>query len=413
MTVDTALLQAEAWPVPPAWDMTGLPRTLRLVLMLARRIRQGRLAVILPDGRRYMVEGPEPGRSAVLIVRHPRLARRLLIGGATGFAESYVDGDWDSPDPAELMTLALENEAAIGRTLDGSRLHRIAGRVLHALRRNSRRGSRRNIRRHYDLGNRFYAAWLDPGMTYSSGVFATPGQDLEGAQEEKFRRLADLLDLRPGMRVLEIGCGWGALARHLAAEHGCQVTAVTISPAQHELAVAAARATGLDERIDTRLMDYRDITGRFDRVVSVEMIEAVGERYWPVFFGRLADRLAPGGIAVLQAITIDERFFDGYRRSADFIQRHIFPGGMLPSRAAIRREAAEVGLTVESDRGYGLHYARTLELWKARFGAAWPAIAEMGFDSRFRRLWEMYLDYCRAGFTAGTIDVRHMRLARG
>ncbi|WP_374447672.1 class I SAM-dependent methyltransferase [Stella sp.] len=412
MTADTAFALPADWSAPLAWDLSGLPRALRLMLALARRIRRGRLVIVVPDGRRYTAEGPEPGRTAVLLVRHPRLARRLLVGGATGFAESYVDGDWDSPDPAELMTLALENEAAIGSTLDGSRWYRAAGRILHALRRNSRTGSRRNIRRHYDLGNRFYAAWLDPGMTYSSAVFATPGQDLAAAQEEKFRRLAALLDLRPGMRVLEIGCGWGALARHLAAEHGCRVTAVTISPAQHAHAVAAAQAAGLADRVDTRLTDYRDVGGTFDRIVSVEMIEAVGERYWPVFFGRLADRLAPHGAAVLQAITIDERFFDTYRRSADFIQRHVFPGGMLPSRTVIRQQAARAGLAVAADHGYGPHYARTLELWKARFGAAWPEIAGMGFDARFRRLWDMYLDYCRAGFTAGTIDVRHVRLAR-
>ncbi len=227
MTADAAYADP-TWTATAAWDTAGLPRGLRILLAIARRIRQGRVTVVVPDGRSYTVEGAEPGRAAVLEVRHPRLARRLLVGGATAFAESYVDGDWDSPDPAELMTLALENETAIGRTLDGSRWYRLAGRVLHALRPNSRAGSRRNIRRHYDLGNRFYGAWLDPSMTYSSAVFATPEQELEAAQREKFRRLADLLDLRPGLRVLEIGCGWGALARHLAAEHGCRVTAITV-----------------------------------------------------------------------------------------------------------------------------------------------------------------------------------------
>ena len=415
MTADANLATTHAdWAdgLPVDRGVSGQPRSIRLLIALAARIQVGRIAIVAPDGQRYVAVGPTPGRSAVLIVRRKRLVRRLLVGGSTGFAEAYVDGDWDSPDPAALMTLGLENEKALGTTLDGGFWARTAARIAHLFRPNSRLGSRRNIRQHYDLGNDFYARWLDPTMVYSSAIFAHPAQDLEAAQIEKFRRLATLMDLRPGMRVLEIGCGWGAFARHLAREHNCHVTAITVSPAQHDHAAAASQAEGLGDRVDTRLVDYRDVAGRFDRIASIEMIEAVGERYWPVFFAKLQDHLRPGGIAALQAICIEHARFDAYRQTADFIQKQVFPGGMLPTISALRAEVDRAGLAWSGETAFGAHYARTLACWKERFSAAWPEIERAGFDDRFRRRWETYLDYCRAGFETGAIDVHHVRLVR-
>ncbi|MGE0723284.1 MAG: class I SAM-dependent methyltransferase [Alphaproteobacteria bacterium] len=414
MTADAELAIAplEWIAIPTDGIAPGQPRGVRLLLALAGRIRVGRIAIVAPDGRRYLAVGAAPGRSAELVVRRARLARRLLTGGSTGFAEAYVDGDWDSPDPAALMSLGLENEAALGTTLGGGFWRRVVGRIGHLLRDNSRMGARRNIRHHYDLGNAFYERWLDRTMTYSGAVFAAPNQDLAAAQVEKYQRLATLMALRPGMTVLEIGCGWGGFARHLARTHACRVTAITVSPAQHAHARAAIRADGLDDRVDVRLIDYRDVGGTYDRIASIEMIEAVGERYWPLFFARLAELLAPGGIAALQAICIAPAHFASYRRTADFIQRQVFPGGMLPTLAAIRDHAGRAGLSVSSAHAYGPDYARTLACWKERFGAEWPSIAAMGFDERFRRRWEMYLDYCRAGFEVGTIDVHQIGLTR-
>ncbi|MGC8524149.1 MAG: class I SAM-dependent methyltransferase [Acidibrevibacterium sp.] len=395
---------------PAPWLLSPGPALLARAL---GRIAAGTLTVILPGGARVRHVGPEPGPDAVLVLHRWRALRRLATGGDIGFAEAYIDQDWSSPDPVALLDLAARNTARIPGASGGPWPVRLWHRLRHLARANSRAGSRRNIMAHYDLGNDFYAQWLDPGMSYSSGIYTDPAVDpvagLEAAQTEKQDQVLALLDLRPGQHALEIGCGWGGLAERIAAA-GARVTGLTLSPAQLHYATLRLAQAGLAPRADLRLQDYRDVDGRFDRIVSVEMIEAVGERYWPIYFETLRARLAPRGVAVLQAITIADAWFKDYRRGTDFIQHAIFPGGMLPSPETIAALAQRHGLAVRARQSFGDSYALTLAAWRARFHTAWPAIAAMGFPPRFRRLWDYYLAYCEAGFRAGRVDVGLWRL---
>ncbi|MBI3517087.1 MAG: class I SAM-dependent methyltransferase [Proteobacteria bacterium] len=384
-------------------------RRVRRLTDLGTRLRVGTLTLILPDRERLVFRGTEPGVEAVFDVRRARLMRRFLLGGHLAFGDAYVDGDWDSPDVAALLTYFLQNEPFFG--LEGSWWLRLLQRALHRLRDNSLRRARDNVAAHYDLGNAFYAGWLDPSMTYSSAVFEPPDCDLEAAQHNKYRRMAELADIRPGQRVLEIGCGWGGFAEY-AAQRGATVVGLTLSQAQRDYAQARIARAGLADRVEIRLQDYRDVAGPFDRVVSIEMIEAVGEAYWPAYFDTLRDVLAPGGRVALQAILIEDARWAIYRSSPDFIQRYVFPGGMLPTPSHLRREVARTGLRWLDDQGYGADYVRTLRLWRDRFETMWPEIAPLGFDERFRRLWRYYLCYCEAGFAFGSIDVRQIALAR-
>ena len=398
-----------ALPVSPA---KGLRRWWRapwteILVRLASRIRHGCLSLALPGGRSVVIGERNAPLCADLVIRDEAAIRALLFGGSDGFARAYVDGLWESSDLVALIRLGQRNEDALGETFRGLVPLRIAGWLMHRLRRNSERGSRRNIAFHYDLGNVFYAHWLDASMTYSAGLYGTPETTLEQAQAAKMRRVAELLELAPAHSVLEIGCGWGALAEHLVRERGVRVTGLTLS--QEQLAWARSRELADAE---FHLQDYRRVEGKFDRIVSIEMVEAVGEENWPRYFETLRERLVPGGIAVLQAITIDDARFESYRRNAEFIQREIFPGGVLPSPGAMRAEAARAGLKIDHVETFGASYARTLAEWRRRFEAAWPQIAALGFDARFRRLWTYYLAYCEAGFLAGTIDVGLWRLHR-
>ncbi len=376
-------------------------------LSLASRLRHGSLTVHLPDGRSMRFGTPSNGVAADLFLDDPAAARRLLLGGDIGLAEAYGDGLWRTSDLPALIELGIRNEAELGRQLFGVAVLGLVNRLLHRSRANTRGGSRRNIAFHYDLGNDFYRLWLDPGMTYSSALYEREGQSLEEAQDAKIRRVGALLDLAPGHSVLEIGCGWGGMAEHLARRHGATVTGLTLSTEQ--LAFAQARLGG---DADLRLQDYRDVEGRFDRIVSIEMIEAVGEAHWPQYFRTLHDRLAPGGAAVVQAIVIEDSRFEGYRRGCDFIQRHIFPGGMLPCPSVMREQAERAGLVIDHVEMFALSYAQTLAEWRRRFLASWPQAAAQGFDERFKRLWDYYLSYCEAGFRAGTIDVGLWRFRR-
>ena len=317
-----------------------------------------------------------------------------------------MDGDWSSPDLTSLIELAAYNFRTLVPAMGGTWLSRLAHRLWREGRANSKRGSRRNIPAHYDLGNEFYAAWLDPAMNYSSGLYESGGATLEQAQAAKQGLAIDFLELSRGERVLEIGCGWGSLAARLAREHGCDVIGLTLSPSQltyaRGLIDEAGAGTG---RVELLRLDYRDAVGTFDRVVSIEMLEAVGKEYWNTYFSTVHDRLRPGGIAALQVITMADERYKEYERGTDFIQRHIFPGGMLPSPAIMRERIAAAGLQLECVRNFGASYGRTLAEWRARFLAAWPRLRLMGFDETFRRKWEYYLAYCEAGFRAGAIDV--------
>lgn len=391
-----------------AGSLRWLPR--RQLQRLMTRLHCGSLRIELPDGQVLTQQGRIDGPHATLQLHRWRVLRRLLAQGDLGLAESYRDGDWSTPDLMALLDFGLRNEAAWGAALQGGGLARWATRIHHLLNANTREGSRRNISAHYDLGNDFYATWLDPRLIYSSALYAPGDNTLEQAQVRKLARIGQLLDLQAGQRVLEIGCGWGALAIDLAREHDVQVTGVTLSHRQLEHARAEVERAGQSQAVELRLQDYRDVQGRFDRIVSIEMLEAVGEAFWPLYFDTLRQRLDADGCAVLQVILIDEAYFDGYKRSPDFIQRHIFPGGMLPSDAAVREQAARAGFDVECTDRFGPSYARTLVEWRERFEAAWPQLQAQGFDEAFRRLWRYYLCYCEAGFRSGRIDVALYRL---
>ncbi|MGO4736826.1 class I SAM-dependent methyltransferase [Bosea sp. 2KB_26] len=376
---------------------------------LLSRIEIGSLTVVTPEGERLRSRHGAPGPHATMVLRRWRAIRRLLLDGDIGLAESYRDGDLDTPDLTALIELGAQNDATLRKLISGSWLARRLNQLRHLLNANTYAGSRRNIMAHYDLGNAFYGRWLDASMTYSSALYAAPAETLEMAQQRKLDKIVEMLALRGGEHVLEIGCGWGALAERLARE-GCRVTAITLSPAQLAFAQERVSAAGLADRVSLRLQDYRDVTGQFDRIVSIEMIEAVGKAYWPAYFAKLQTSLRAGGSAVLQAITIDDGLFRSYADGTDFIQRYIFPGGCLPSVSVLDSEMARVGLSVDDDHQFGASYAQTLKEWRQRFQAHWAQIAPLGFDEPFRRLWEYYLCYCEAGFRAGTTDVRLLKL---
>jgi cyclopropane-fatty-acyl-phospholipid synthase len=382
------------------------PPTFRAVMAgLERSWRCGVLSVNAPGGYARTLPAKEPGPAAELEVLNWRLIRRVLTGGDVGFAEAYMAGDCDTPDLAAFLTAFSANFDHLARLLSGNPLPRLIGAVRHALHRNSKAGSRRNIAAHYDLGEDFYSLWLDPSMTYSSALFAEPGEDLQVAQRRKYAELARAMDLREGMSVLEVGCGWGGFAEFAGREIGAKVTAITVSRAQQAYAQARIQAAGLSERVEVKLIDYRDVQGRFDRVASIEMFEAVGEAFWPVYFDKLRTVLKPGGRAGLQIITIDENLFDGYRSRPDFIQSYIFPGGMLPSEPRLREETERAGLSWQDVRRFGQDYE-----WRRRFEAALEPIRALGFDARFERMWRYYLAYCEAGFRTGRTDVVHLTL---
>lgn len=373
------------------------------------RIAIGHLTIFTPDGGRLCSAPGLPGPQATMILNNWRSIRRLLLDGDIGLAEAYRDGDLHTPDLTALIELGARNNATLRNLVSGAWPARLLNRLRHVLNANTRRGSRRNITAHYDLGNDFYGRWLDASMMYSSALYEAPTETLEAAQQRRLDRIVDMLDLSGGEHVLEIGCGWGALAERLA-RAGCRVTAITLSPAQREAAQQRIANAGLSERVDIQLRDYRDIAGQFDRIVSIEMIEAVGRAYWPSYFDTLNRSLRPGGRVVLQAITIDDALFESYQQGTDFIQRYIFPGGSLPSVPVLKSSAEAAALAVVEQLDFGDSYALTLKEWRRRFQERWTEIAPMGFDEAFRRLWEFYLCYCEAGFRARTIDVNLIAL---
>lgn len=394
-------------------EMTrAMSLTARAVLKGALVVEIGALAITFPNGQAFGIEGARPGPRAVVHVHDERVVRRVLLRGDLAFHEGYVDGAWSSPDVTAVLELFARNSDIIDRHLSASRLVRLGFQLKHWLNRNSRAGSKRNISAHYDLGNAFYSRWLDPGMTYSSALFENGETDLAAGQTAKYRHIAEMAGIRPGDHVLEIGCGWGGFAEFAAREYGARVTGLTISREQLAYARARIDAAGLADRVELKFQDYRDETGRYDRIVSIEMFEAVGERWWQPYFDILARCLKPGGRAALQVICIQERFFEAYRAKPDFIQHYVFPGGMLPTSTALRQLSGAAGLVLTGEREFGQDYAATVRAWRQAFLAAWPEIAPLGFDERFKRLWAYYLHYCEAGFAAGNIDVRQVAFER-
>lgn len=347
-----------------------------------------------------------------MTVHDYHFAWRVLRGGDIGVAESYLRGEWETPNLTDFLYLFCVNVEMMQAILRGKPLVRWMQVFRHWLNRNTKRQARKNIHAHYDLGNDFYRAWLDPTMTYSSALFDQGGNDLSTAQLRKYESLAQQIDLKPGQNVLEIGCGWGGFAEYAAKTYGANVTGLTISKEQHDYARKRMFDAGLADNVTIKMQDYRDERGVYDRIASIEMIEAVGEQFWPDFFRQMRDRLAVGGIAGIQAITIQERFFANYRREIDYIRRYVFPGGMLPSPAILKSLGTSFGIPLVREKVFGDDYARTLSVWRDRFRDAWPSLVPLGFDERFRRLWEYYLAYCEAGFLSRNIDVRQMIFAK-
>ena len=379
-------------------------RLTREFLETAAKLRRGTLHVTTPDGQSHHFGGDETGPDAALIIHDWRTIPALAAKGDIGMTEAYRDGWCDTPDLEALLTLALLNEEALDRYIYGSRLRMLALRALYVMNRNTKAGARRNISAHYDLGNEFYALWLDPSMTYSSALFSE-GDSLATAQQRKYDRIIDNLASESG-RLLEIGCGWGGFAERALQRGDYAPKGLTLSTEQADY---ARNRLGGDAQI--ALQDYRDEAGRFDHVVSIEMFEAVGERYWQQYFSKLANVLAQKGRAMVQTITVADRYFDRYRAGPDMIRSFIFPGGMLPSPTRFETEARAVGLRVEEAFGFGLDYARTLRDWLARFDASLPRVREMGFDEGFIRVWRFYLAACAASFEVGRTDVIQYRLS--
>ena len=414
VTISGPGLQTRSLPAAKLAEATrSYPFAVRQALSLSSKLEKGHLDIHMPDGNVFHFDTGQEGPVAQMNVRDLGFARRLAQGGDIGIAEAYLQGDWETPDLPKFLELFCSNQSVMVRMLQDKPLIRLLQMVRHWMRRNTKSGSRRNIHAHYDLGNRFYEQWLDRTMTYSSAMFGDGANDLVSAQTQKYRELALKTQLAPDLSVLEIGCGWGGFAEFAAKEYGCRVTGLTISQEQYDFAKKRIFEAGLAERVDIRLQDYRDETGVFDRIASIEMFEAVGEEYWPTYFQQLRDRLKTGGLAGLQVITIQETMFSHYRSEMDFIRRYIFPGGMLPTGKIMRDLGEKYGLALATERIFGLDYANTLAQWRNSFYAAWPNLTKLGFDERFRRMWEYYLSYCEAGFRAGTIDVRQMVFAKG
>lgn len=385
----------------------------RMLLAGLENANTGSLRVRGPGvGELIRVGGDGSGLAAECHIHRTRSFRRIMLRGAMGVAESYMDGDWDSPDLVTLLRFGLRNGERLENRLSASFLLQLADRLRHRLNANTRRGSRRNIRFHYDLGNDFYAAWLDAGMQYSSALFNDESDSLEMAQRNKLERIEALLELSHGMNLLEIGCGWGALAERIASRYRCDVTGITLSVEQKKWADDRLKSKGLSERSAILLKDYRDIEGEYERIVSIEMMEAVGEENWPVYLEKINQLLKPGGTALIQVILISDDAYPAYRRNVDFIQRYIFPGGMLPCDSTFQMHCRKAGLTLSKRETFGKSYALTLAEWRKRFQAAWPTLSRLGYDERFRRLWEYYLAYCEAGFREGHIDVAFYQLRK-
>ena len=384
----------------------------RLWSLLLARVRVGGVTVSMPGGETLQATGPAPGPEARLNLRSPgAVMRRLIMGGGLGFAESYIAGEWDTDDLATTLEVAGRNVDSYVRSRRRSRVIEPTRRLWHRLA-SRRRREIESIDVHYNLGNDFYETWLDGTMTYSAAVFTAPDQDLESAQQEKYRRLASLAQLTADDHVLEIGCGWGGFAEYAASQIGCRVTGLTLSSEQAAYARSRLKQAGVEDRTDIKVLDFREETGRYDKVVSIEMIESIPADLWPPLFATISRVLRPGGRVAMQAITIAEDLFDALLRREDFISKHIFPGGALPSVDALHQLARDNDLELTEAASYGGSYATTLRRWRTRFEEIWPQIAQPRFDERFRRTWRYYLAYCEAGFNIGRIDVHQIEFAR-
>ncbi len=390
----------------------GLPRYFAGVFDVVRKLNHGRIDFRLTDGRVFRAQGDKPGQAVEIQVHNPDCFARLIREGDLGFSDAYLEGWWSVSDLQMFMDILLDRNEAVFDGFPGMALVRLYERTRHWLNGNSRAQAKKNISHHYDLGNDFYAQWLDDSMTYSSAIFSTGQEDLSKAQRAKYASMVDQMGVVAGDHVLEIGCGWGGFAEYAARERGLKVTGLTISQEQHDFAVDRIARAGLSDQVQIVMRDYRDETGIYDGIASIEMFEAVGEKYWPTYFNAVRERLKPGARATLQIITIANRRFEQYRKGVDFIQKHIFPGGMLPSPNALKEQIARAGLKLTDSIEFGESYSQTLRRWHETFNARWDNITAMGFDDRFRRMWNFYLTSCASAFHSGNCDVTQVTISR-
>ncbi len=391
----------------------NLPRYFQTAFEVAQKLGEGRLDFVLPDGRRFRIDGAKPGIVAEIDIHDTDLFARLIREGDLGFCDAYLDGGWSSPDlQAFLDLIQLPANWVVSDGYPGMGLVRAFEKMRFWLQSNSKKQAKKNIQAHYDLGNDFYRLWLDDSMTYSSALFRSGQESLEKAQEQKYASMVDQMGAAPGDHVLEIGCGWGGFAEYAARERGLKVTGLTISQAQYDYAVDRIAKAGLSDRVEIKLQDYRDERGVYDGVASIEMFEAVGERYWPVYFDTLRERLKPGRHATLQIITVPDSRWHIYKRGVDFIQKYIFPGGMLPAPGVLKAEVERAGLRVKHSIEFGESYSQTLRRWHEVFNDRWEEVAKQGFDERFRRMWNFYLTSCAGAFRGGNCDVTQITVTR-
>lgn len=369
------------------------------------RIEAGELRAVFPSNFQKVYSGGQVGPTADIQINSWKLVPRLLLSGDMGLAESFLSGEWETSNLTQLLLLGDINERALGNAVTPSKFINLIEKLRHQRRDNSKRGSRRNIAAHYDLGNEFYSHWLDNSMSYSSALFTDFGEELEVGQNRKYQRLAKALKLKEGDQVLEIGCGWGGFAEIAAKEYKCNVVGITLSNEQAKFAQRRMKENQLSNLVDIRIEDYRDVQGSFDKIVSIEMFEAVGEEHWRNYFETIKTRLKPGGLAGIQSITIANEFFETYKRRPDFIQKYIFPGGILPSEDKLNNAVSSAGLKILDDYYFGKSYAETLRRWQSTFEQKWDDIKNLGFDEKFQKMWRYYLSYCEAGFETGHINV--------
>ncbi|WP_282077044.1 SAM-dependent methyltransferase [Epibacterium ulvae] len=388
-----------------------LPRYFTHVFRAVSQMETGQLDIHLQDGRIFRAIGQRPGPAADLHIHHPDCFARLVREGDLGFSDAYLEGWWSTSDLQAFMDLVHEGADTVYDGFPGKGLARAYERFRFWLNRNHRRQARKNISYHYDLGNDFYKLWLDDTMTYSSAKFINGQESLERAQQEKYASMIDQMGAKPGDHILEIGCGWGGFAEYAARERGLHVTGLTISKEQLNFAQQRIEKNGLSDQVNLRLQDYRDVKGTYDGIVSIEMFEAVGQQYWPTYFDTIRNRLKPQGRATLQIITVADRRWDIYRKGIDFIQKHIFPGGMLPSPGVLHQQVERAGLNVVNSIEFGSSYDQTLRRWHETFNTRWDVISELGFDERFRKMWNFYLTSCAAAFKAGTCDVTQITIS--
>jgi cyclopropane-fatty-acyl-phospholipid synthase len=391
---------------------TDLPRYFTRVFAMAQEMNNGRIDFVMPDGRTFRAEGKQPGHVAEIRIHNPDLFARLIREGDLGFCDAYLDNWWSTPDLQAFMDLIHADNENMYDGFPGQGMVRMFEKFRFWMQRNHKSQARKNISYHYDLGNDFYGLWLDDTMTYSSALFETGQESHEAAQTAKYKSMVDQMGVKPGDHILEIGSGWGGFAEYAAKERGLKVTGLTISEEQFNYAKERIEKAGISDLVDFKLQDYRDETGMYDGIASIEMFEAVGEKYWPVYFETVRERLKPGANATLQIITVHDRRWDIYKRGVDFIQKYIFPGGMLPSPKALKAQVEKAGLNVERSIEFGQSYNISLRRWHETFNEKWDQIAEMGFDDRFRRMWNFYLTSCASTFESGNCDVTQITIKR-